>query len=579
MASVVAAIKARDELARDVFADAANEEDMGRSASLSLDTVPDGVAFVDWVAVLSILSRQTGTIDLRRDYDGEKDEDAPRLAFFHHGDGGHGDGTDDGSWSYKTNEGGRVVQLIVGRGVFYLQNMTPEVVATEVVEAIKERDRSMRDAVAETDEEDRGRLMTVCVSICPHNVSFIDFVVVISSLSRGGIINLEGDDKGVGYFDFGTDMGFGDGWLYLADEDGRITELNVGGDAEDEDGIHDIPPYDLPAGVSRLQELNSLEVIGNCRSLPVADLCGLPHLQELCLNRCSDLLEKFPLGMMLPRLKRLYVRDCRLKSTSSSRLFKWMASQLPVLETLAFHYIEETEPDCVLTALTTLDFRFQNSLKRINFIGCNDLADHHLETLLLQISTKFPNVSYLDLEGNNIRSVRPVVDKIKTTGNDDGNCFISKSIRCLDLNCNPIMENVRKDPEEKRALLSFLQTFNTICKLGVCDYDPEVEYALRMNQAGRGIVEVGGGTDNRSLSLSVWPIVLERSYSKSSEIYHRRGRKNATGLYYLLRDGPALIGRPELTSITAMDFDNNIEDGVDSGASTKPSKRRRIEKS
>merc|ERR1712003_468581 len=117
----------------------------------------------------------------------------------------------------------------------YLRNITttPEVTTAAVTTDAhnKERDKIIRDVSAETAEGDRGRLMSVCISNCPTNVAFIDFVVLISSMSRGGIINIE---RGVSdNFDFGSDMGFGDGWLFLTDEDGRIRELNVGGDAED----------------------------------------------------------------------------------------------------------------------------------------------------------------------------------------------------------------------------------------------------------------------------------------------------------------------------------------------------------
>lgn len=593
MAAAAAAVTI-DEVVRDVFTEAASEEERGRLASVSLDTIPEDVdAFVDWITVVSILSRQTqttGIIDLRLHCAGcSEDSDAPHsLACAQDGDGTHGHDTGDcPSWSYKINGDGRISELtIVGCGVFYLRNMTTT--TSEVTTAAvttdaenKERDNIIRDVLAETAEEDRGRLMSVCVGNCPTNVAFIDFVVVISILSRGGVINIE---RGANNnFNFGSNIGFGDGWLFLTNEDGRIRELNVGGYAEDEDGIHDIASYCLPAGVTRLQQLDSLEVIGNCRSLPIANLCSLPHLQELCLNRCSDLLEKFPIGMTLPRLKRLYLRGCRLKETASSQLFAWMASQLPVLERLAFHYIKEMEPECILDALRSLEFPFQNTLKRINFIGCPDLGDDHL-ALLFRVVTKFPNFYCLDLEGNNIRSVRPLVEKIKQSDND-GCGFVSKSICCMDLFCNPIMENVRKDPEEKKALLSFLRTFNTIYNLGVCSCNSDVEYALRMNQAGRRVVEVGDvGAGNRFLPLAGWPAVLERSYAKSGEIYHRRGQKNATGLYYLLREGPALIGRPALGSTVAMEFDCNFERGSDhehehdNYGNDNPSKRRRIEK-
>ena len=106
---------------------------------------------------------------------------------------------------------------------------------------------------------------------------------------------------------------------------------------------------------------------------------------------------------------------------------------------------------------------------------------------------------------------------------------------------------MRDDPKEKAAILSLLQTINTVYNLEgrwKDDYVPDVEYALRTNHAGRSIVE---SRVDRSFPLSVWPIVLERSFKNSGHIYvfhsDLRERKNHTGLYYLLRDGPALAGR------------------------------------
>ena len=53
----------------------------------------------------------------------------------------------------------------------------------------------------------------------------------------------------------------------------------------------------------------------------------------------------------------------------------------------------------------------------------------------------------------------------------------------------------------------------------------------------RILVEGSGNTDTIQLPLSVWPIALERSHKRSY------GNDKATGLYYLLRHGPALIGQ------------------------------------
>ena len=135
---------------------------------------------------------------------------------------------------------------------------------------------------------------------------------------------------------------------------------------------------------------------------------------------------------------------------------------------------------------------------------------------------------------------------------------------------NPITEKMKKYPMEKDAFLRFLRVFKTIHNLGSsgscccehgCDdlYGSDIEFALRINHAGRRLVEFDGDNDDkgRSVPLSLWPTLLERSYAKSGQdgIYQycceeQKLNENATGLYYLLRAGPALIGRPELGSGT-----------------------------
>ena len=129
-------------------------------------------------------------------------------------------------------------------------------------------------------------------------------------------------------------------------------------------------------------------------------------------------------------------------------------------------------------------------------------------------------------------------------------------------------KNVIDDPEqEQTAMLSFLTTLNnTIYNLGRrkgsyigtgnVGYDPNIEYNLRINHAGRRrIIEattVSG--DERSLSLSMWPTVLVRGYENSYKIYdwdddteendeNKSKTKTADGVYDLFRNG--LVGRPD----------------------------------
>ena len=337
----------------------------------------------------------------------------------------------------------------------------------------KDRDRLMREVMAETAEKERGRLLTIASKTAPKRVAFVDWVILVPILSKIGIVNLRNR----------TDRIRDARWSYKADKNGRIMELRIG-------GVRDLDPFDVPAGIVRLERLKLFSVT-NCLSIPV-ELSSLSHLKELhLLESDEELLNDFPLQMVLSHLTRLEVSDCRLQS--SSPFLIWMTRQLPRLEIFGFMSMGKEEANYILDSFRNSEnVCFKENLKRFDMQSCR-LDDKCLETLLLDILPKVPNVSSLDLEGNNIKSVRAIIDRIKS----DETCFVSKSIRCLKIEHNPILEKMEDNPKEKASILSFLRTFNTIFKLfdghlqdeEGNSFDSDVEYALRINHAGRSIVE------------------------------------------------------------------------------------------
>ena len=65
----------RDNLARDILTETA-KEDRGRLATVSLNTVPDNVAYIDWMKVVVALS-QARIVDLRN---GKAEELASKVS-------------------------------------------------------------------------------------------------------------------------------------------------------------------------------------------------------------------------------------------------------------------------------------------------------------------------------------------------------------------------------------------------------------------------------------------------------------------------------------------------------------------
>ena len=312
--------------------------------------------------------------------------------------------------------------------------------------------------------------------------------------------------------------------------------------------------------------------------------------------------QRFPVQMNINKLKTLDIRY----EFSGAPFLKWMAKQLRTLERLEFSYMEENKTDTILDFLRTLDPSFQSSLKTLEMDECG-VNDAHLETLFFEIMPKFENLYDVDFSNNNIRSVRPIVDRIENDicfgdyltklqmsdfevdggsqltrmlqslptfpsvhalvlynnelnktlqtvrGGEkikfDKNRFISKSIRILGLCGNGDFHNAKEDLKEKAALLSLLKSVSNIYNLSGYGYDSDVEYMLRINHAGRRILE-GSRSGGRSFPLSVWPTVLERAFNKSNNIYEYHSysdqeAKDPTGLFYLLCNGPVLLGRTD----------------------------------
>ena len=104
-------------------------------------------------------------------------------------------------------------------------------------------------------------------------------------------------------------------------------------------------------------------------------------------------------------------------------------------------------------------------------------------------------------------------------------------------------------------------------------YVSDIEYAMRINHAGRSIVENGCGSDIRNtVPLSLWP-GKGRAYTKSSHIYkslsYKRKVKSILGIHYLTREVKlSLISRLFLVS-----NNEKVDDG-DDARKNNPSKRK-----
>jgi len=230
------------------------------------------------------------------------------------------------------------------------------------------------------------------------------------------------------------------------------------------------------------------------------------------------------------------------------------------------------------------------------------LNEKDLERLLFEIRPLFPNLHTVDVKCNVIVSLRGIEVRtkqmmtslsspIRTVITDNNN------LRKLNLQENPVfscaiddddvnvddnnddddhdddgdtvMSNDKaRDPKEKAALLTLLDTFKGISNTGVCSSiyelgkvcqrDPEIDYVLRINQAGRkfmlettagtGVLVNNNNNSNRTKPITnraLWPSILERAYKNSAEIYDHddhtskeviESKMFSTGLFHMVRN-------------------------------------------
>ena len=376
--------------------------------------------------------------------------------------------------------------------------------------------------------------MSISTGTTPETVELIDWIVIVRILSQIGIVDLDGDHSAL--------VGYSDLWEYNADESGRISELSV----SHLGGIH---PYELPTDISRLQMLSSLS-IRDCKSIS-SKIRNLSQVFYLSFDKSSQLLnESFPEYLKVPNLTDLFIHRCTIQRPSP--FLNWFAQQLPKLTAFGLFRVERSTSIHVLDLVCSV--RPYCRMVSLSMERC-ELCEKELGQILVQLRN-MRNIKYIYLGNNNIESVRTIVDFIHQSKTS---FVVSNSIQTLDLSDNPIMNIIKESPTERMAFLSFLKTFKTINTLGYHitrePYDSDIKYALRINHAGRILIEDDGSNSNSNnsniningngndgssnfvpLPLSMWPLVLERSCAQSPD-------GSATGLFYLLRNGPALADR------------------------------------
>jgi len=168
----------------------------------------------------------------------------------------------------------------------------------------------------------------------------------------------------------------------------------------------------------------------------------------------------------------------------------------------------------------------------------------------------FPNLREVwFLDATKLSCFKAVADRIRK----DTSCSIPFSLRRVRIQYDarhPIRDRaLSRDPDMKAAVITFLRTFVTVddmeFPIGTTIHS-EWEYELVTNAAGRRLLDGNNHGGCADLPLSIWPTVLQRAQRKIKSMRRITPQKargaQATGIYFLLREGPALLGRGALTS-------------------------------
>jgi len=374
--------------------------------------------------------------------------------------------------------------------------------------------------------------------------NFNDLKAYASLLVQTGLLNLDEDDGNgqhiIPSFMVGTDG-----------VEGRITSLHSFPSGTVNSSNVVIPYRDVPRNIVRLDRLEVL-YIDRAKSLPLEELSLLPNLNVLSLSRCwdglSDNILGAPKSIHFPNVKRLHLRG-----SSSFPMIHRCTS----VEKLVYNCQNLGETDMTIRFLCSNTFASLESLQCLYFNGMHaddggiPMNANHLETLFFDIVPKLSNVKKLIFHTVfDISTFKAFADRIRS----DKERTIPKSLSKVHFYWRSgQQESTDHDPSTKAALLKFLDTFDAVEQLvlwnGVgiwkkIDYGHDLKYSLVRNRVGRRLLK-NDGTTKSCLPLSVWPLVLEKA--QKMFFYEPHSSSNSddmiTGMYYLLRQGPALLGR------------------------------------
>lgn len=384
------------------------------------------------------------------------------------------------------------------------------------------------------------------------------------------------------------------------DSSRRIEKVMLGCTLHNQNIRIPMATWDMPHGLSRLKDLRVL-YLGGCLSLS-PDLTDATNLAVLSMILCHEL-APLPRALTFPSLQTLCIHKCHdLGDGSGGRILQIATRKVsPQLRTLVLRDFRGQEGMPLLCRLQAIAAASSSSLprtlQRLQYdCDTGELEGRIVEKILLDVAPLIPTLQKIAFDGDKIPSLREIAHRIKM---ERPHLNLTELI----IPCRDVPLEMT-DPVEQTAVLDILDSIPTLYHLEYWARTPPY-FVLRnylavdvrknsflrtffhraaLNHAGRKWVDVKyEGKNGKALSipLSVWPLILARSskwcmcckamgrdycsrssYFGDSCLTHKRNR--LTGLYYLLRNGPLLVGqevigtkRPTIISTTTSTTTSN----------------------
>ena len=303
----------------------------------------------------------------------------------------------------------------------------------------------------------------------------------------------------------------------------------------------------LPTAITGFHRLKSLRIWNlQEKTIPFHVLSKLPNLEVLGMTgvsppTSSEIVAKDLSRLTLPHFKSFTITFRSSVVSYSRSLHQWIKERVPSLESLWCDNLDFGARPISDELSFNNAMRFQNNLSQISFRRCN-LDEGHLETLLCDALPNCATVISLRVSDNRIKSFRSIDQRLSNM--IDRGILLKTTVNCFFCLGNPVCDLVGKThlyPEEVDALCRILRAYSTTHAhheaMACC-----VRSQLTLNRARRRLMTGAHRT-------SPWPLILDmfanpKESVKKRVLYKNKGPEDvATALFYLLRNGPVLLGR------------------------------------